>query len=100
MLSLVAWDGCSGKELCGELAALPVYEIMLHDASPWQKVVSDLFHLKGDNYIVVVGYFSRYPEVIKLKGGGPIIFFGMLKTCFCFIVLLYMSAGCVSTIRT
>ena len=31
---------------------------------------------------------------------GTFFFFGMLKTCFCFIVFLYMSAGCVSTIRT
>ena len=32
--------------------------------------------------------------------GGPFFFVGMLKTFFCFIVFLYMSAGCVSTIRT
>ena len=34
------------------------------------------------------------------RGGGPFFFVGMLKTFFCFIVFLYMSAGCVSTIRT
>ena len=33
-------------------------------------------------------------------GGGPFFFVGMLKTFLCFIVFLYMSAGCVSTIRT
>ena len=35
-------------------------------------------------------------------GGGSGAFFFKFpkKTCFCFIVFLYMSAGCVSTIRT
>lgn len=35
---------------------------------PWQRVGSDLFQLRGSNYLLVVDYFSRYPEVIKLKG--------------------------------
>ena len=34
---------------------------------PWQRVSSDLFQLKGAHYIVVVDYFSRYPEVTKLS---------------------------------
>ena len=34
---------------------------------PWQKVGSDLFALKGANYLIVVDYFSRYPEVVQLK---------------------------------
>jgi len=38
--------------------ALPEY--------PWQKVGSDLFTLQGVQYLVVVDYFSRYPEVVKL----------------------------------
>lgn len=33
---------------------------------PWQKVGSDLFMLKGATYLVLVDYFSRYPEVVKL----------------------------------
>ena len=32
---------------------------------PWQVVASDLFKLKGEHYLLVVDYFSHYPEVIK-----------------------------------
>ena len=34
---------------------------------PWQVVGSDLFSLKGDQYLVVVDYFSRFPEMTKLS---------------------------------
>ena len=34
---------------------------------PWQKVSSHLFQLKGAQYLLVVDYFSRYPEVVKLR---------------------------------
>ena len=36
---------------------------------PWQRLGTDLFQLKGSTYIIIrIDYFSRYPEVIKLKG--------------------------------
>jgi len=39
--------------------ALPEY--------PWQVIGSDLFELKGINYFLIVDYFSRYPEVVKMS---------------------------------
>ena len=33
---------------------------------PWQKVGVDLFYLNGTNYLLLVDYFSIYPEVHKL----------------------------------
>ena len=56
------------------LTSLPEY--------PWQKVAADLFHLKGDEYLVIVGYFSRYPEVHKLRATTTQAVVGTLKTVF------------------
>ena len=33
---------------------------------PWQQVARDLFKLRGADYLVIVDYISRYPEVRKL----------------------------------
>ena len=34
---------------------------------PWDRVAADLFELNNNHYIVIVDYFSRYPEVCQLK---------------------------------
>ena len=49
---------------------------------PWQRVAADLFHLKGEEYIVVVDYFSRFPEVKKLKATTSQSIINVLKTMF------------------
>ena len=36
-------------------------------ASSWQVAGSDLFELDGKHYLLLVDYFSRFPEVIKLN---------------------------------
>lgn len=33
---------------------------------PWQVLGSDLFQVRGTTYLLVVDYFSRYPEVVKM----------------------------------
>ena len=35
--------------------------------TPWHKVGMDLFHLKGKDYLVVIDYFSNYPEMALLS---------------------------------
>ena len=35
-------------------------------AYPWQVVGTDLFELNREQYLLVVDYFSRYPEFVKL----------------------------------
>ena len=34
---------------------------------PWQVVGTDLFEFKCVHYLLVVDYFSRYPEVVQLR---------------------------------
>ena len=34
---------------------------------PWQRVATDLFDWKGHAHLIVVDYYSRYPEVAELR---------------------------------
>ena len=34
---------------------------------PWQKVASDMFEWQKNTYLLVVDYFSRFIEVVKMK---------------------------------
>ena len=49
---------------------------------PWQVIGSDLCELKGDHYLVVVDYFSRYPEVIKMTTTTSAAVITALKSIF------------------
>jgi len=33
---------------------------------PWQRIATDLFELRGVHYLLIVDYFSCYPEVLRL----------------------------------
>ena len=49
---------------------------------PWQQLAADLFQLKGADYLVIVDYFSRYPEVHKLTTTTSQSIINSLKTVF------------------
>ena len=49
---------------------------------PWQVVGTDLFELNRLNYLLVVDYFSRYPEVIQLTSTTSASVISPLKSVF------------------
>ena len=49
---------------------------------PWQRVGSDLFVLNGVSYLLVVDYYSRFPEIVKLKTTTSASIIEALKTVF------------------
>ena len=49
---------------------------------PWQVVGTDLFELNKSTYLLVVDYFSRYPEVIQLSSTTSASVISALKSVF------------------
>ena len=49
---------------------------------PWDRVAADLFELNNNHYIVIVDYFSRYPEVCQLKSTTSVSVVKTLKAIF------------------
>ena len=49
---------------------------------PWEKVATDLFELQGKHYLLLVDYFSRYPEVIRLTSTTSASVISVMKSVF------------------
>ena len=49
---------------------------------PWERVAADLFQFNGSTYLLVVDYFSRYPQVIKLNSTTSKTVISTLKCIF------------------
>ena len=49
---------------------------------PWQMVGVDLFELNKDHYLLIVDYFSRYPEVIQLTSTTSAAVVKVMKSIF------------------
>lgn len=49
---------------------------------PWQVVGTDLFELNKTSYLLVVDYFSRYPEIVKMSSTTSASIISTLKSVF------------------
>uniref|UniRef100_A0A8D0C7Y7 Gypsy retrotransposon integrase-like protein 1 n=1 Tax=Scleropages formosus TaxID=113540 RepID=A0A8D0C7Y7_SCLFO len=49
---------------------------------PWQKVGTDLFHFNGKDYLLVVDYFSSYPEIALLSNSSSACVIQHMKSVF------------------
>ena len=47
----------------------PKEPLLSHDVpnKPWSKIASDLFHWNGNNYLLMVDYYSNFIETVKLE---------------------------------
>ena len=90
--SSVWWPGiyCKIKDFvsqCPEccrdtvLSKEPLLTTQLPDY-PWQKAGTDLFMLNGATYLLVVDYYSRFPEVVQLQSTTSQSVINALKAIF------------------
>ena len=49
---------------------------------PWDKVGADYFSLAAKDYLIVVDYFSKYPEVVEVESKSAEATIEVLKTIF------------------
>ena len=49
---------------------------------PWSKLGMDIFTFRGKDYLLVVDYYSKYPEVCHLTAKTATCVISHLKTCF------------------
>lgn len=73
----VYWPGINGDienmigkcETCQKYQSKQAKEPMLISdlpTAPWKKVGTDLFHYNGKDYLLVIDYYSNYPEIALL----------------------------------
>ena len=90
---LLYWPGmsmqikhmCSNCAVCLEHRKTNFKEPLIPHEAPkraWSKVDTDLFYLNGHNYIIVVDYFSQYPEIQKLTNTPSTEVITALKSIF------------------
>ena len=59
----------------------PLLDTSLPDYS-WQVVGTDLFELNSKHYLLIVDYFSRYPEIIQMSSTTSLSTIAALKSVF------------------
>ena len=73
---------CSSCQMCQRRD--PPFSLLENEKAnaPWQETGSVIFKLAGDNYLIVVDYFSGFPDNLKLKTTTSSSITAALKTLF------------------
>lgn len=50
--------------------------------APWQVLGTDLLYLNGNDYLLIIDYFSKYVELSLMKSTTTIAVIQVLKSCF------------------
>ena len=85
LMSAEIKDYVSGCSVCNTLQPLQCHEpLKSHDIpnQPWSKVATDLFTFNGDNYIVIVDYYSNCLEIDRLRSTSSNAVMQSLKKTF------------------
>ncbi len=58
--------------------------LMPHDIPelPWLKVGADIFEIRGQSFLLIVDYMSKYPEVLNIKDKTAYTVIGKMKSVF------------------
>ena len=78
-------DYVSNCSACNTLQPSQTREpLIVHEIPerPWSKVATNLFSFNGDNFLVIVDYFSNYIEMEKLRSQTSPAVINVLKTIF------------------
>ena len=69
---------------CSQRCTPPVEPMIVSELPdyPWQKVGADLFELESVKYLLLVDYFSRFIEVVKLTSTTSTTIISVLKIIF------------------
>ena len=70
---------CVGNQCYHQREPLISHEV---PTQPWYKVGMDLFSFKGRNYLVIVDYFSNFPELCHLSDTHSISVITKVKAMF------------------
>ncbi|XP_041439819.1 uncharacterized protein K02A2.6-like [Xenopus laevis] len=77
--------GVSTCNACQEMLPSNMKEPLLtHEipSMPWTKLAADIFDLYGHSYLLVIDYFSKYPEVLRLSDKSAHSVIARLKAIF------------------
>ena len=91
--SCVYWPGIDGAieqhvkkcSVCNTYSSVNQKEPLLQHSileRPWQTVGADYFTIANQDYLLIVDYFSKYPEVIQVQGKTAEHTINVFKTTF------------------